>query len=129
MDKICGPVREYLSQHADLLGAIRLPNDVFKKNANTEVTTDIVMLRRRVPGELPSGPAWSRVVELTNSRGESIPVNEYFAALPEMMLGEMQLAGRMYRRGEPTLVSNGRDLAELLAEAVALLPKDVYRPV
>ena len=51
-------LREYVSQQADLVGAIRLPNDAFKKNANTEVTTDIVMLRKRLPGELPSGPAW-----------------------------------------------------------------------
>lgn len=128
LDKICGPVREYLFQQADLLGAIRLPNDAFKKNANTEVTTDIVMLRKRLPGESPQGPAWKGVGELTNSRGECIPVNEYFAAHPEMMLGEMQLVGRMYRHGEPTLVSNGRDLAEQLAEAVARLPQNVFRP-
>ena len=70
-----------------LLAAIRLPNDAFKKNANTEVTTDIVMLRKRLPGELPSGPAWREVAEITNSSGETIPVNEYFAAHPEMMLG------------------------------------------
>jgi adenine-specific DNA methylase len=56
--KVDGALREYISQQADLVGAIRLPNDAFKKNANTEVTTDIVMLRKRLPGELPSGPAW-----------------------------------------------------------------------
>ena len=50
LDKVDAALREYLSQQADLLGAIRLPNDAFKKNANTEVTTDIVMLRRRLPG-------------------------------------------------------------------------------
>ena len=90
-----------------LVGAIRLPNDAFKKNANTEVTTDIVMLRKRLPGELPSGPDWMKVAEITNSAGETIPVNEYFAAHPEMMLGEMRLEGRMYARAEPTLVGNG----------------------
>ena len=55
-------------------------------------------------------------------------MNEYFAAHPELMLGEMQLVGRMYGQGEPTLVSNGRALAEPLAEAIALLPRDVFRP-
>ncbi|MCX6917458.1 MAG: DEAD/DEAH box helicase family protein [Verrucomicrobia bacterium] len=128
LDKLDGALREYLSQQADLLGAIRLPNDAFKKNANTEVTTDIVMLRKRLPGELPGGPAWKTVGEIVNSVGESILVNEYFVAHPEMMLGEMRLEGRMYQRGEPTLVGNGRNLAEQLAEAIALLKRDVYRP-
>ncbi len=57
LDKVEGGLRELISQQADLLGAIRLPNDAFKKNANTEVTTDIVMLRKRLPGESPKGPA------------------------------------------------------------------------
>jgi N12 class adenine-specific DNA methylase len=127
LDKNDTTLREYVSQQADLVGAIRLPNDAFKKNANTEVTTDIVMLRKRLPGELPSGPAWRDVAEITNSVGETIPVNEYFAAHPEMMLGEMRLEGRMYARAEPTLVGNGVPLAERLAQAVARLPSDVFR--
>ena len=128
LDKVDRALREYISNHADLLGAIRLPNDAFKKNANTEVTTDIVMLRKRLPGELPSGPAWKELVEISNSTGETIPVNEYFAAHPEMMLGEMRLEGKMYARSEPTLVPNGRPLAEQLPEAIALLPRDVFKP-
>ena len=128
LDKLDGALREYVSQQADLVGAIRLPNDAFKKNANTEVTTDIVALRKRLPGELPAGPAWNTVTEITNSLGETIPVNEYFAAHPEMMLGEMRLEGRMYARAEPTLVGNGVPLAERLAQAVAMLPSNVFRP-
>ena len=128
-DKQDGALREYVAQQADLLGAIRLPNDAFKKNANTEVTTDIVMLRKWLAGELPQGPAWRSIVEITNSVSETISVNEYFAERPEMMLGEMRLTGRMYRQGEPELVGNKGGLAEQLAEAIALLPRDVYRPV
>jgi len=127
LDKQDTALREYVSQQADLVGAIRLPNDAFKKNANTEVTTDIVMLRKRLPGELPSGPAWKNVAEITNSAEEIIPVNEYFAAHPEMMLGEMRLEGRMYARTEPTLVGNGVPLEERLAQVVARLPSDVFR--
>ena len=126
MDKLDGALREYVSHQADLLGAIRLPNDAFKKNANTEVTTDIVMLRKRQPGELPDGPAWKAIGEITNSLGETIPVNEYYAEHPEMMLGEMRLEGRMYRNNEPTLAGNGKDLAEQLAQAVASLPKNLF---
>ncbi len=128
LDKLDGALREYVSQQADLLGAIRLPNDAFKKNANTEVTTDIVILRKRLAGELPSGSAWKAITEITNSLGEPIAINEYFAAHPEMMLGEMRLEGRMYARGEPTLAGNGVPLADRLAEAIALLPRDVFRP-
>ena len=128
LDKLDGALREYVSQQADLVGAIRLPNDAFKKNANTEVTTDIVVLRKHLPGERPSGPAWSTVTEITNSLRQTIPVNEYFAAHPEMMLGEMRLEGRMYARAEPTLVANCVPLAERLAQAVAMLPSNVFRP-
>ena len=128
LDKVDGALREYISHQADLLGAIRLPNDAFKKNANTEVTTDIVMLRKRLPGELPNGPAWKELVEISNSTGETIPVNEYFAAHPEMMLGEMRLEGKMYARSEPTLVPNERTLAEQLPEVIALLPRDIFKP-
>ncbi len=129
LDKRDGALREYVASQADLLGAIRLPDDAFKKNAHTEVTTDIVMLRKRLPGELPGGPAWKELAEITNAQGETIVVNEYFAVRPELMLGEMRLVGRMYRDGEPTLVSNGRDLAEQLAEAIARLPQAVFQPV
>ena len=128
LDKVDGALREYVAAQADLVGAIRLPNDAFKRNANTEVTTDIVILRKRLPGEPPAGPAWKEVTAITNSVGESIAVNEYFAAHPEMMLGEMRLEGRMYGRGEPTLVGNGRDLAEQLAEAIALLAAGCLPP-
>jgi len=128
LDKVDGALREYVAQQAELLGAIRLPNDAFKRNANTEVTTDIIMLRKRLPGETPGGPPWKVLAEITNSLGETVAVNEYFAAHPEMMLGEMRLEGRMYTRSEPTLASNGRDLAEQLAAAIALLPGEVFKP-
>ncbi|MBI3408736.1 MAG: DEAD/DEAH box helicase [Planctomycetes bacterium] len=127
MDKVNSTLREYLAQRAELLGAIRLPNDAFKKNANTEVTTDIVMLRRLRPGEAPTGSSWTNTAEFTNSLGEAIDINEYFAANPRMMLGEMRLAGRMYRDNEPTLASDGRALEEALSEAVRSLPEAIYR--
>jgi N12 class adenine-specific DNA methylase len=66
------------------------------------------------------------VSEITNSLEEVISVNEYFVAHPEMMLGEMRLAGRMYQRGEQTLEGNGRDLTEQLKEAITRLPVNVF---
>ncbi|ODU23792.1 MAG: hypothetical protein ABS95_03155 [Verrucomicrobia bacterium SCN 57-15] len=127
MDKLDSTARDYLSERANLLGAIRLPNDAFKRNANTEVTADIVFLKRLTNGERPRGLAWKRVVPITNSVGEVIQVNEYFAERPHMMLGEMRLEGRMYQRNEPTLVGDGRSIAEALAEAIQHLPANVYR--
>src|ERR1700685_2582343 len=59
MDKEDGAVRRHLAEQADLLGAIRLPNTAFKGNAGTEVTTDILFLRKRRAGEQPGGEKWT----------------------------------------------------------------------
>jgi N12 class adenine-specific DNA methylase/predicted O-methyltransferase YrrM len=127
MDKLDSTLREYLSTRTELLGAIRLPNDAFKKNAGTEVTTDIVMLRKLRHGEAPTGPDWNEVAEFENKRGELLEINAYFAEQQEMMLGEMTLTGRMYRDNEPTLESDGRNLAEALSQAIVRLPEAIYQ--
>src|SRR6185295_7231014 len=127
MDKRDSTLRQLLSERTELLGAIRLPNDSFKRNAGTEVTTDIVMLRKLRTGEAPAGPAWKQTAEHTNEIGEAFTINEYFAVRPEMMLGRMRFTGRMYRDNEPTLEADSRSLNEALTEAVARLPKDIYR--
>ena len=105
---------------------IRLPNNAFKKNAGTEVTADIVMLRKLRAGESPTGPAWKTVVDYTNDRQEKFSINEYFAAHPEMMLGRMRLAHGMYQGNELVLAPDGRDLGEALAQAIARLPQNIY---
>lgn len=125
LDKRSAELRAYLHDKADLIGAIRLPNTAFKANANTEVTTDIVFLRRLFPGERPSGPSWLNVDEHYNPDGIPFQINEYFVNHPEMMLGTMAHTGTMYRANEPTLISDGRDLAEALREAVERLPANV----
>src|SRR6266498_2077532 len=129
LDKMDTTLRQYLSERAELIGAIRLPNTAFKRIANTEVTTDIVILKKVEPGGTSNGPAWITTVPFANSRGETIHVNEYFAQRPHMMLGEMRLAGSMYRDGEPALVSDGRDLSAALAEAIEHLPQNIYQPL
>jgi N12 class adenine-specific DNA methylase/adenine-specific DNA methylase len=127
MDKLDSTLREYLSTRTELLGAIRLPNDAFKRNAGTEVTTDIVMLRKLRRGEASTGPEWKEVAGFENQRGEVLEINTYFAERPEMMLGQMTLTGRMYRDNEPTLESDGRDLSDALQEAVSRLPEAIYQ--
>lgn len=127
MDKLDSTLREYLSTRTELLGAIRLPNDAFKRNAGTEVTTDIVMLRKLRPGESPTGPDWNEVADFENQRGEVLEINEYFATRPEMMLGQMTLTGRMYRDNEPTLEADDRELSDALTEAITRLPQAIYQ--
>jgi N12 class adenine-specific DNA methylase len=125
MDKENDALRRHLAEGADLLGAIRLPNTAFKGNAGTEVTTDILFLRKRAPGAQASGESWQRLEPIETPDGP-IAVNEYFARHPEMMLGSMKLEGTMYRGGEPTLV--GQLTPELLRKAIKSLPEGAYIP-
>jgi hypothetical protein len=127
MDKLDSTLRDLFSARVEFQGTIRPPNDAFKRNAGTEVTTDIVMLRRLRPGEPPIGPAWKTTASHTNDLGEEFALNEYFVARPEMMLGRMRLSGRMYRDNGPTLESDGRDLGKALAEAVKKATAKVLR--
>lgn len=127
MDKLDSTLRELLSTRTELLGAIRLPNDAFKKNAGTEVTTDIIMLRKLRQGEPPVGATWKQTADFANDLGEQFTLNEYLVTRPEMMLGKMRLAGRMYRDNEPTLEADGRSLREALAQAIERLPQNIYQ--
>jgi N12 class adenine-specific DNA methylase/prefoldin subunit 5 len=127
MDKLDSTLRELLSTRTELLGAIRLPNDAFKRNAGTEVTTDIIMLRKLRPGEGPFGQAWKETASYTNDISEAFTINEYFAAHPEMMLGQLRLGGGMYGGNEPTLEPDGRNLGDALAQAVERLPQNIYQ--
>jgi N12 class adenine-specific DNA methylase len=125
MDKQDETVRKYLAEKADLLGAIRLPNTAFKGNAGTEVTTDILFLKKRQPGIQTAGHAWQQLGVVASEDGP-IPVNEYYARNPERMLGTLKLEGTMYRGAEPTL--EGTLTPELLASAVRSLPEGAYIP-
>ncbi len=127
MDKQGARLREYLYERAEFLGAIRLPNTAFKQNANTEVTTDMVFLRRLRDGEPPCGHDWRELAQHDNADGATLPVNRYFAARPAMMCGRMALEGKMYSDGEPALVPDDRPLDAALAQAIAHLPTGIYR--
>ena len=127
LDKVNSGLRDFLFDKTNFLGAIRLPNTAFLQNANTEVTTDIIILQKLAEGEKPSGPAWTKLAQHNNAQGEAFQINEYFAANPHMMLGTMALAGTMYRKNEPALIPDGRDLGMAIREAVSNLPVGVYR--
>jgi N12 class adenine-specific DNA methylase len=129
MDKVDSSLRRHVAAQSDLVGAIRLPNTAFKRNANTEVTTDVLILKKRRPLEIAKGENWTETVDYTNASGETFRLNEYFAKHPDMMLGEMRLEGRMYSRNEPTLADTGQDLKAALADAVKRLPANLYQPL
>src|SRR5260370_5147623 len=120
MDKQGSTIRRYLSDRADVAGAIRVPNTAFRANAGTEVTTDILFLKKRSPGPVDSGEGWRDLAPIDTPDG-AVAVNEYFARHPEMMLGSMRMEGTMYRDREPTLTG---DLSPaLLQRAVPALPE------
>lgn len=130
LDKKDSAVRDYLAARAEFVGAIRLPNTAFKANAGTEVVTDIVFLRKLLPGEKASGESWTALATLKapNEKGErvAVEVNEYFKRHSEMVLGEHSMTGSMYRDAEYT-VTGTVDPARLQA-AIEKLPKDIVRP-
>ena len=110
-----GPaVRRYLAQRAELLGAIRLPNNAFKANAGTEVVTDIIFLQKREHIDL-SEPAWVQLGESTNG----FAINRYFADHPEMILGVQTAESTQYGKQDFTVIPiEGADLAEQLSAAI-----------
>ena len=114
MDKENSAVRKYIAQRADLLGAIRLPNNTFKGNAGTEVVSDILILQKR-DRIVDIEPDWVQLG--TDENG--ILMNRYFVEHPEMILGEMKMVSGRFGP-EATCVSyEGADLAEQLSEAVS----------
>ncbi|HSC80975.1 MAG TPA: N-6 DNA methylase, partial [Chitinolyticbacter sp.] len=129
LDGTSDKARSYIADRADLVGAIRLPNNAFAKNAGTEVTTDIIVLRKRAPGEKPSGNAWLNSVDFKDRDGNTVPLNEYFAAHPENMLGEFGAYGTMYRKGDTALVArDGQNTAQLLDAAISRFPANILTP-
>ncbi len=115
MDKQSPEVRKYLAQRAELLGAVRLPNNVFKANAGTEVTTDILFLQKR-DRAIDIEPDWVHLAETE----DGILVNSYFAEHPEMLLGTMAWDDSMYGNHRETacLPSEGAEISEQLAAAM-----------
>lgn len=115
MDKKNSKVREALAQKADLLGAVRLPNNAFKANAGTEVTTDILFFQKRdrIPEKLPE---W---VEIGQTE-DGVPLNRYFLEHPEMVLGTMAMGRSMYGNETETTCEPvpGADLSQQLTEAI-----------
>lgn len=121
MDKANSNVRKYIAQRAELLGAIRLPNNAFKQVAGTEATTDILFLQKREREIMPDAEnsPWLSVEE----NEDGIPINSYFIDHPEMVLGEMVFDESMFGNEKTTACHpiEGDNLDERLERAVSYL--------
>ena len=113
MDKENLAVRKYLAQRADLIGAIRLPNNAFKANAGTEVTSDIIFLQKR-DRMTDIEPDWVHLD--TDENG--IRMNRYFVQHPEMILGDTVMESTRFGMDSTCRAYEDADLSELLSEAV-----------
>ncbi|WP_319017109.1 DEAD/DEAH box helicase family protein [Mediterraneibacter faecis] len=114
MDKQNPEVRQYFENRADLLGAIRLPNNAFQRNANTSVVADILFFQKRDRAAITE-PDWVQL----KTTPEGYTVNSYFADHPEMVLGDFTTESTQYGKQEVTVkAKEGADLAEQLKEAV-----------
>ena len=113
MDSKDSTARKHMAERADLLGAIRLPNNAFKANAGTDVVSDIIFLQKRDrPADIE--PAW---VQLGKTE-DGFAINQYFVDHPEMVLGNLELESTQYGHDLTVAPIEGTSLADQLAEAV-----------
>ena len=114
MDKASPEVRRYIAQRAELLGAVRLPDNTFRANAGTEVTSDILILQKR-DRVIDAEPDWIYL----DTNADGITQNHYFVQHPEMVLGKMQMESTRFGKLEPACKADKeRPLSELLHEAM-----------
>lgn len=123
MDKASPEIRKYIAQRAELLGAIRLPDNTFRANAGTEVTSDILFLQKR-DRVADVEPDW--IYLDTDENG--ITMNSYFVQHPEMVLGTMRMESSRFGMDSVCKADSDRPLSELLAEAVQRINGEITEP-
>ena len=117
LDSKDSAARKHIAERADLLGAIRLPNNAFRANAGTDVVSDIIFLQKR-DRPMDHEPAWVQL----GKTADGIAINGYFADHPEMILGKLTTESTQYGKEEATVVPiEGANLADQLREAVQQL--------
>ena len=119
LDKENPSVRKYIAQRADLLGAIRLPNNTFKANAGTEVTSDIIFLQKR-DSITDIEPDWVYLGE----NDDGIRMNQYFIDNPEMVLGNMEMISTRFGY-DSACISDGKNLEDKLERAISNIHAEV----
>ena len=127
LDKRDETTRQMLADKADFIGAIRLPggkNGAFKDNAGTEVTTDIIFLKKhegKSLAEMSDIPDWVHIVETA----DGLPINKYFEQHPDMVLGTVVEGNKLYGSGTMVVAEDGFDLKSALHEAVGKLSTEI----
>lgn len=120
-------LRALLKGKADLVGAVRLPDTTFKANANTEVTSDVIILQKRKDGAAPSKftQDWLKTVPsgVKDNYNNDLAINEYFKKHPEMVLGELKSGGRY---GSLVVDGKGVNIDKAMQKAIKKLPADIY---
>ena len=123
MDKLNPSARKYVAERAELLGAVRLPNNAFKQTAGTEAVADILFFRKRTEKITDlSKEEWLG----TGKTAEGYEINNYFLAHPEMILGTLAEEHGLYGGIDTTVKPDGRNLQDALAEAIRHLPQSFY---
>lgn len=122
--------REYVAEQAHFLGAIRLPNNAFKKNALTEVTTDIIFLQKAFDGQ-ETDKSWIDVEpQFDTAENTRYNLNKYYIDHPDMMLGSMKMVNMTFRGGNAALVApDNQDLEKVLSAAILKLPEGIYQSI
>lgn len=121
LDKQNPAVRQYIANRADLLGAIRLPDNAFRKNAGTDVVSDILFLQKRDCASLEQ-PEWVQL----DTTPEGYRMNAYFVSHPEMVLGELSVESTQYGKQEVTVKPiEGMELAVQLKEAISHIQGEI----
>lgn len=125
LDKKDTRVREYIAKRAELIGAIRLPNNTFIGNANTKVTSDIIFLKKRDEIKLDlSDEDWIH----TSEYDDGITINNYYITHPEMLLGKMELQSTAYGM-DNTLSPSDKPLEELINNAINNLSSNIFENI
>lgn len=121
LDKISGKTQSEIAKRANLIAAFRLPDDAFRVNAGTSVTTDLIFLQKKGPGDESNGIEFGKIGKI-----DGIPINEYYVEHPKNVLGELAFEKGMYA-GERTVVhaTPGVNFQERLAAAMKTLPRNV----
>jgi len=122
LDKIKGNVQKEISDRANLIAAFRLPDDAFKTNAGTSVTTDILFLQKKGDGVLDNGIEFGQIKDING-----IPINEYYVEHPKNILGKLAREKGMVA-GERTVVHAEEGFPERFDAAMKSLPKDIMKP-
>lgn len=119
--------RAYLSERANLVGAMRLPGNAFKSNAGTEVTTDLIILQKLGPGIEPNHEPWIDVADTTvqDAEGKFLQTNEYYVRHPDRMLGD--IADDRLHPGRLALVADGQDISQAIKDTFAKFPQQIYQ--